>query len=163
MKDGQDRNKLVIRLFAITWVILFALAGAVIWFLLGGGGSRSVINNYVGKSAYQIAVEHGFKGDEAMWLESLKPTFEQPKDGRDGKDSVSTHTVETNTVQKEIIKEVPVKGDKGDKGDAPQMAFDTSTNKWYARYGTDDDWQLVPTINVSGIKQLLSPNHGDDE
>lgn len=34
-----------------------------------------------GKSAYEIAVMHGFKGSETEWLESLKG-----KDGKDGKD-----------------------------------------------------------------------------
>ena len=35
--------------------------------------------NAEGKSAYEVAVEHGFKGTEAQWLESLKGS-----DGRDG-------------------------------------------------------------------------------
>lgn len=35
--------------------------------------------NAEGKSAYEIAVEHGFEGTEAQWLESLKGS-----DGRDG-------------------------------------------------------------------------------
>jgi hypothetical protein len=34
----------------------------------------------VGKSAYEIAVENGFEGSEAEWLESLKGT-----NGEDGK------------------------------------------------------------------------------
>lgn len=37
-----------------------------------------------GKSAYQIAVERGFQGDEAAWLSSL-----QPKEGPPGKDGSS--------------------------------------------------------------------------
>lgn len=37
-----------------------------------------------GKSAYEIAVEHGFDGDEEEWLESLRG--EDGKDGDDGKD-----------------------------------------------------------------------------
>ena len=38
-----------------------------------------------GKSAYEIAVEHGFKGTEAEWLASLKgDTGENGKDGKDG-------------------------------------------------------------------------------
>lgn len=36
-----------------------------------------------GKSAYEIAVDHGFEGTESAWLESL-----HGKDGRDGIDGV---------------------------------------------------------------------------
>lgn len=46
-----------------------------------------------GKSAYEIAVEHGFVGDEQAWLDSLKGAPGTPgapgadgKDGEDGKD-----------------------------------------------------------------------------
>ena len=36
-----------------------------------------------GKSAYELAVEEGFKGTKVEWLESLRG-----KDGKDGKDGV---------------------------------------------------------------------------
>lgn len=36
------------------------------YFISGGGAGEP------GKSAYEIAVEHGFEGDEQAWLESLK-------------------------------------------------------------------------------------------
>lgn len=40
-----------------------------------------------GKSAYEIAVEHGFEGDEEEWLESLKGADgDDGKDGADGED-----------------------------------------------------------------------------
>ena len=43
-----------------------------------------------GKSAYEIAVEHGFEGDEQAWLESLKGEKGDPgpqgPPGADGKD-----------------------------------------------------------------------------
>src|SRR6266540_6951117 len=98
MKKWQDKDKLILRLFAFTWVLLFVLAGILVYYLLTKHDT-TVTNNYVGKSAYQLAVDHGYKGTENMWLESLKATpVTQPKDGRDGKDSVSTNTVETNTI-----------------------------------------------------------------
>lgn len=43
------------------------------------GGSSSATN---GKSAYEIAVENGYEGSEAEWLESLKG--EKGADGKDG-------------------------------------------------------------------------------
>ena len=47
------------------------------WISIGGGsgsgsGGGSGVAGADGKSAYEIAVEHGFKGNEAAWLESLK-------------------------------------------------------------------------------------------
>jgi hypothetical protein len=45
-----------------------------------------LINGVDGKSAYQIAVDKGFKGTEEEWLASLKG--KNGKDGKDGKDGV---------------------------------------------------------------------------
>ena len=49
----------------------------------GGGGTGDGTVGADGKSAYEIAVEHGFEGSESEWLESLKG-----EDGVDGKDGV---------------------------------------------------------------------------
>src|SRR5690625_598335 len=55
------------------------------YFISGGGGAGQP-----GKSAYEIAVEQGFEGDEQAWLESLKgdkgDTGPQGPPGADGKD-----------------------------------------------------------------------------
>ena len=54
------------------------------YFISGGGAGEP------GKSAYEIAVEHGFEGDEQAWLESLKgekgEQGPQGPPGADGKD-----------------------------------------------------------------------------
>ena len=54
------------------------------YFTSGGGAGEP------GKSAYEIAVEHGFEGDEQAWLESLKGEKGDPgpqgPPGADGKD-----------------------------------------------------------------------------
>src|SRR5699024_2795621 len=57
------------------------------YFISGGGAGEP------GKSAYEIAVEHGFEGDEQAWLESLKGEKGDPGpqgppgvDGKDGAD-----------------------------------------------------------------------------
>ena len=53
------------------------------YYVAGGGAGEP------GKSAYEIAVEHGFEGDEQAWLESLKgekgDTGPQGPPGADGK------------------------------------------------------------------------------
>ena len=55
------------------------------YFISGGGGAGQP-----GKSAYEIAVEQGFEGDEQAWLESLKGEKGDPgpqgPPGADGKD-----------------------------------------------------------------------------
>ena len=49
----------------------------------GGGGGKD------GKSAYEIAIEHGFVGTEAEWLESLKGApGADGRNGTDGRDGV---------------------------------------------------------------------------
>ena len=52
------------------------------YYVAGGGAGEP------GKSAYEIAVEHGFEGDEQAWLESLKgdkgDTGPQGPPGKDG-------------------------------------------------------------------------------
>ena len=54
-------------------------------YFIGGGGAGQP-----GKSAYEIAVEQGFEGDEQAWLESLKGDKGDPgpqgPPGADGKD-----------------------------------------------------------------------------
>lgn len=54
------------------------------YFISGGGAGEP------GKSAYEIAVDNGFEGDEQAWLESLKgergPRGEQGEQGPPGED-----------------------------------------------------------------------------
>src|SRR5699024_10479509 len=57
------------------------------YFISGGGAGEP------GKSAYEIAVDQGFEGDEQAWLESLKGDKGDPgpqgppgADGKDGAD-----------------------------------------------------------------------------
>ena len=62
-KWGFEMKKVMVLLLLIISVV--SLAGCTIY------------TSQPGKSAYEIAVEHGFKGSEEEWLESLK--------GSDGK------------------------------------------------------------------------------
>lgn len=53
-----------------------------------------------GKSAYEIAVEHGFVGSEEEWLESLKGSNgEDGLNGEDGKDFIDSYEAYTQAVQ----------------------------------------------------------------
>ena len=70
--------------------VLAVLLGAL--FALSFAGGAACGESEAGKSAYEIAVEHGFEGTEAEWLESLKgkdgADGAPGKDGEDGTDGV---------------------------------------------------------------------------
>lgn len=73
---------------------------------LGGGLLFAGCNNTAtpgapGKSAYEIAVEHGFVGTEAQWLGSLKGSDGMNgTNGKDGVDGATIVDVETKTIYK---------------------------------------------------------------
>lgn len=95
---------------------------------IGGDGSGSGGD---GKSAYEIAVENGFVGTEAEWLESLKGADGKDGEngingidginGKDGKDGINGRDGVDGKDGYTPIKGVDyfdgVKGDKGDKGE----------------------------------------------
>lgn len=67
-----------------------------------------------GKSAYEIAVAHGYDGDEEEWVYSLKGDVGAP--GRNGKSAFeSAGGYQRFDTEKEWVKSL--KGAKGDKGD----------------------------------------------
>ena len=72
-----------------------------------GGGSKGKD----GKSAYEIAVEHGYQGTEEQWLESLK--------GADGKSAyeIAVEHGYVGTEEQWLASLKGIKGDKGGKGD----------------------------------------------
>ena len=101
-----------------------------------------------GKSAYEIAVENGFEGNEEAWLASLKGEQgiqgiqgEQGVSGRDGVDGIdgidgidgksvelqksATHIQwkQTNGTWQNLIALEDLKGDKGEQGDGSTVDF----------------------------------------
>lgn len=89
----------------------------------------AAIQGPAGKSAYQIAVENGFVGDEAAWLLSLKgatgPKGEKGDPGATG-----------------------AKGEKGDPGAKPVKGVD---------YWTQADIQEIHTYIDQKIAEALAP------
>ena len=81
-----------------------------------GGGSKGKD----GKSAYEIAVEHGYQGTEEQWLDSLK--------GADGKSAYEI-AVEHGYVGTEEQWLASLKGIKGDKGAPGQDYVLTAQDK----------------------------------
>ena len=84
-----------------------------------GGGSKGKD----GKSAYEIAVEHGYQGTEEQWLESLK--------GADGKSAyeIAVEHGYVGTEEQWLASLKGIKGDKGDKGDPGQDYVLTNQDK----------------------------------
>lgn len=91
----------------------------------------------LGKSAYAIAVAHGFRGTEQEWLDSLKglqgPQGEPGPKGETGKDGKPfTYDMFTQD-QLETLK-----GPKGDKGEDGLSAFNIAQLNGFQ--GTDVEW-----------------------
>lgn len=88
--------------------------------------NESSIPGQDGKSAYEIAVENGFQGNEAEWLESLKG--ESGEDGEDGEQGKSAYEIAVEKgfigTEEEWLKSLKgrngvdgIPGEKGEKGD----------------------------------------------
>ena len=57
-----------------------------------------------GKSAYQIAVDNGFSGNESAWLESLKgQDGKDGEDGQDGSDATNPFTADEIAALKALV------------------------------------------------------------
>lgn len=88
-----------------------------------------------GKSAYEIAVENGFEGDEQAWLESLKGQDGKPgKDGEDGRDGTPG-----------------ADGTPGQNGTPGKSAYQIAVDYGYT--GTEQEWlaQFSGQVGNDGI------------
>ena len=69
---SKEKNKKLLNFFSKKGLTAIALAGVVAFNLIMITGCSAGVNGANGKSAYEIALEYGFVGTEAEWLESLK-------------------------------------------------------------------------------------------
>ena len=144
--------------------VLAVLLGAL--FALSLAGVAACGESEAGKSAYEIAVEHGFEGTEAEWLESLKgkdgADGAPGKDGEDGTDgapgadglSVTEALINSKgelmivfsngkTVNLGVV--TGTDGTQGEKGDPGQDGEDGLSayeiyQKYYEYAGTEKEW-----------------------
>lgn len=134
------------------------LVGAVITAILGiitalvllfTKPADTQVNNYVGKSAYQSALDTGFKGTELEWVKSLQaaPAKDGEKGdtvvGPKGENSVSTHTETIVEKQTTVEKQVPLKGENGRE---VEMRTNPLTKDIEWRYSGTRGWNVLLEI-----------------
>lgn len=138
-------------------IIITKPAASVI--ALGGSGVVVGAKGDDGMSAYEIAVENGFVGDEDAWLLSLKGETGQDSivPGPEGKSAYEI-AVENGFVGDEDAWLLSLKGEKGDTGDAGSGgygdSFDPSSKMYLWAYCRSLPASNVPQIQYSGFGDI---------
>lgn len=116
--------------------------------LITNGGSGSITpgpqgeKGDPGKSAYQIAVDNGFKGSEEEWLASLKgPKGDTGETGPKGEQGIQGPKGDTG--------DVGPKGDSGADGKTPVRGTD---------YWTEEDIDEIHSYIDAKIAESLNPS-----
>ena len=89
-------------------LVTYALLKKYVKASLAGAGA---IAGKDGKSAYEIAVEHGYSGSEEEWIQSLTKTAESPHIGENGNwfiGAVDTGVAATPTMSYNDLTDKPV-------------------------------------------------------
>uniref|UniRef100_UPI003FF0FACB leucine-rich repeat protein n=1 Tax=Alistipes ihumii TaxID=1470347 RepID=UPI003FF0FACB len=94
-------------------------------------GDRVVAQGPAGRSAYELAVENGYRGTLEEWLASLN-----------GNNGLSAYELAVEngyrgTEEEWLASLKGTAGDKGDDGNTPKLKIENGY--WYVSYG-DDDW-----------------------
>lgn len=125
-------------------------------------GDRVVAQGPAGRSAYELAVENGYRGTEEEWLASLKGntgqngrsayelavengyrgTLEEWLASLNGNNGLSAYELAVEngyrgTEEEWLASLKGTAGDKGDDGNTPKLKIENGY--WYVSYG-DDDW-----------------------
>lgn len=100
-----------------------------------------------GRSAYQVAVDNGFKGTEREWLKSLKG--EQGVQGEQGEQGVQGEQGEQG-----------IQGERGERGEHGYSAYEVAVLNGYA--GTEQEWleTLVASACFTANSVYEFPNIG---
>ena len=95
-------------------------------------GDRVVAQGPAGRSAYELAVENGYRGTLEEWLASLS-----------GNNGLSAYDLAVEngyrgTEEEWLASLKGTAGDKGDDGNTPKLKIENGY--WYVSYGDDDNW-----------------------
>lgn len=125
-----------------------------------------------GKSAYEIAVDNGFRGTEEEWLESLKG--EPGATGEKGADGISvTHSWDSTTLivtSASGTSSANLKGEKGEKGDAGPQGLKGDKGETGEKgvdgesgvyVGSEPDEDALIWIDPEGVNEI-TPNIGEN-
>ena len=134
-ETGAKRNKqskIGIALFAVCCILILLLTGLALYL---GVGVRDGENGLNGKSAYELAVEQGYRGTEEEWLESLLGS-----DGADGKSAyeIAVENGYSGTEEQWIGSLVGTPGTSGNDG---KSAYELAVENGYE--GTLSEWLLT--------------------
>ena len=100
-----------------------------------------------GLSAYEVAVEEGFVGDETAWLASLKGADGQDgakgADGEQGEEGKSAYDIYVETTSDSPVKTeeqwlASLKGADGEQGADGDSAYDVAVSEGFS--GTEQEW-----------------------
>ena len=95
-------------------------------------GDRVVAQGPAGRSAYELAVENGYRGTLEEWLASLN--------GNNGRSAyeLAVENGYRGTEEEWLASLKGPAGDKGDDGNTPKLKIENGY--WYVSYGDDDNW-----------------------
>jgi len=154
--DMDDKQyKRLMRIFGTLSTLLLIVLLAILFVVIRY--PRTEIERYIGqkgdpgKSAYALAVDNGYTGNVAEWLQSLKG-----KDGTNGLDGTNgvdgqpaTPQVQVQPIPAAPTQPTPAKGERGDAGSPGrqlQITVDPLTCVLESRYEGDDTWQPLAQL-----------------
>lgn len=129
--DGKDSPIIGIDIYEGIYYWTITTNGNKTW-LLDNDGNKLKVSGVDGKTAYDLAVEKGYKGTLEEWLESLKGS-----DGQNGSDGKSAYELAvekgyTGTLEEWLLS---LNGTNGSNG---KSAYELAVEKGYE--GTLDEW-----------------------
>ena len=129
--DGKDSPIIGIDIYEGIYYWTITTNGNKTW-LLDNDGNKLKVSGVDGKTAYDLAVEKGYKGTLDEWLESLKGS-----DGQNGSDGKSAYELAvekgyTGTLEEWLLS---LNGTNGSNG---KSAYELAVEKGYE--GTLDEW-----------------------
>lgn len=129
--DGKDSPIIGIDIYEGIYYWTITTNGNKTW-LLDNDGNKLKVSGVDGKTAYDLAVENGYKGTLEEWLESLKGS-----DGQNGSDGKSAYELAvekgyTGTLEEWLLS---LNGTNGSNG---KSAYELAVEKGYE--GTLDKW-----------------------